>query len=622
MNEKIKRIKQRIQEWEHSLNNRILMIVYLCGILPILSIVVFVVISYRSGIIEKTEMMAESEIQYVASMISGRLDDAITVCQTLTYDGSYEGVWSDYQDGRKSESDFYSAIKIKLRRLFNLDRKYDGFAFYEVNHEQPVCFTSRMGESFNEYVEQIDPVIQTVRETENPDAQIIIIGDRIFIVRNLYTIGGYKKFGTLAVEMNTASLFRGITPGITENMAVFLNDKSGKILISGNISEPEQKKVEAKLWKTYDKKKNRTFLTANNLLHTGYMWNQNHDDYYLSVMYLAKNQEMYSELYDFYKVIMVVVLVMALTFVYIFYFLKRQISEPVTRMIEASKAIEEGALGTIVEGEEMPNKEFEYLKESFNKMSKQVKYLFDCAYDEKMARKDAKIMALQAQINPHFLNNTLEMMNWQARMSGDLEVSGMIESLGIVLDYNMNRESKRLTSLAEELRCADAYFYIISKRFGKRLTVEKEIDQELLQIRVPQLVLQPIIENAVVHGIERVKVGKIKIRIYRDKNIICLQVINSGKPMTEEEKCRIIHLLNQPSEEIQKGSGHHVSLAIRNINERVKLIYGDSYGLSIEPDGEYTVSTIKIPYQPTAEVDERERRKKLQKQLEITGRFE
>ena len=71
-------------------------------------------------------------------------------------------------------------------------------------------------------------------------------------------------------------------------------------------------------------------------------------------------------------------------------------------------------------------------------MSAQVKYLYDSMYSEKLARKDAQIQALQAQINPHFLNNTLEMMNWQARMSGDTVVSKMIESLGTVLDYRMN----------------------------------------------------------------------------------------------------------------------------------------------------------------------------------------
>ena len=150
-------------------------------------------------------------------------------------------------------------------------------------------------------------------------------------------------------------------------------------------------------------------------------------------------------------------------------------------MIDASKAIERGAIGTIVQDEKMPNIEFEYLREAFNKMSKQVKYLFDYAYDEKMARKDAKIMALQAQINPHFLNNTLEMMNWQARMSGNLEVSSMIESLGVVLDYNMNRESKRLTTLSQELRCADALFHIISSVLERDLPWRRKLIRNCFQ---------------------------------------------------------------------------------------------------------------------------------------------
>lgn len=93
------------------------------------------------------------------------------------------------------------------------------------------------------------------------------------------------------------------------------------------------------------------------------------------------------------------------------------------------------------------------------------------------------------QINPHFLNNTLEIMNWQARMSGDITICKMIESLGTVLDYHMDREDKRVIRLSEELRCADAYFYIISMRFGKRLVVERKIDNGLLQAMVPQLIL-------------------------------------------------------------------------------------------------------------------------------------
>jgi len=288
-------------------------------------------------------------------------------------------------------------------------------------------------------------------------------------------------------------------------------------------------------------------------------------------------------------------------------------------MIRASKEMEAGNLGTKIETR-MPNAEFSYLRTSFNQMSRQVKCLFDYAYDEKIARKDAKIMALQAQINPHFLNNTLEMMNWQARMSGDITVCKMIEALGTVLDYRMSRDQKNLINLAEELHCADAYFYIISMRFGKRLNLEKEIDEELMQMQVPRLILQPIIENAVVHGIEQVRSGMIKIHIYHDEKNIYLEVINSGKPMSQEDVERIQQILNADPSQIKKGKGQHTSLGIRNVNERIRLIYGEDYGLTITPYGEdKTRSVITLPYEDEAEKCRESEKEKVQNELKNIG---
>ncbi|HCA69648.1 MAG TPA: two-component sensor histidine kinase, partial [Lachnospiraceae bacterium] len=197
-------------------------------------------------------------------------------------------------------------------------------------------------------------------------------------------------------------------------------------------------------------------------------------------------------------------------FIYMLYFVSHHITKPMSRMIQAAQDIEKGDIGMQIEGEPMPNKEFAVLMESFNHMSSEIKYLFHTAYNEKIARKDAKILALQSQINPHFLNNTLEMMNWQARMAGDVTVSKMIEALGTLLNSSMSRSNKKMIPLSEELRSVDAYCYIISMRFGKRLKIEKEIDENLLQTMVPRLILQPLIENAVVHGVETVKSGIIK----------------------------------------------------------------------------------------------------------------
>jgi two-component system sensor histidine kinase YesM len=235
-------------------------------------------------------------------------------------------------------------------------------------------------------------------------------------------------------------------------------------------------------------------------------------------------------------------------------------------------------------------------------MSSEIKYLFEYAYSEKLARKDAKIIALQSQINPHFLNNTLEMMNWQARMAGDVTVSKMIEALGTLLNYSMDRSNKKMINLAEELRCVDAYCYIISMRFGKRLKIEKEIDNELLQLEVPQLILQPLIENAVVHGVEKVKSGTIWIKVYKKEKNAILQIINTGKEMTEEDLKRVRSILEGKYEQVGDKVGRHEALGIHNVNERIKLIYGEEYGLTIGPIAEEeTASTLTIPldYDPT-----------------------
>jgi len=346
----------------------------------------------------------------------------------------------------------------------------------------------------------------------------------------------------------------------------------------------------------YSKEINRKMLQAKDKFYTGLIYQQRFDDYHFGALLVVNENVIFSELKNLYLVMILIMLIIIPIFIYMLYFLTHHISNPMGRMIVAAKSLEKGEIGTQMEGKPMPNTEFDVLQVSFNRMSSEIKYLFDVVYSEKLARKDAKIMALQSQINPHFLNNTLEMMNWQARMAGDVTVSKMIEALGTLLNYSMDRTNKKLINLSEELRCVDAYCYIISMRFGKRLKIEKEVDGDLLQIKVPQLILQPLIENAVVHGVETVKNGTIQIKVYKDGENAILQIINTGKNMTQEAIDRVENILNGSYVQSSEEGDAHESLGIHNVNERIKLIYGDDYGLTIKPisEGE-TASTIILP---------------------------
>ena len=330
--------------------------------------------------------------------------------------------------------------------------------------------------------------------------------------------------------------------------------------------------------------------------YAGYAFYAATDNYELSIYYLMDEKELYSGIAHLNVIVIITLVAMACLMLLTYFYLSRQIEHPLKRLMDASMEIKDGKFGSVIDGEKMPNMEFDSLVSSFNAMSLQVKHLFDTVYMEKMATKDAQIAALQAQINPHFLNNTLEMMNWQARMNNDIEVCKMIESLGTVLDSSMNRRNDRLVRLADELRCGDAFLYIMSMRFGQRLKVERNIDESLQQIYVPQLILQPLLENAIKHGIEKVSSGTIWLEIYRDGENVNIDVINTGKPLTEKELVRIQEIIAGTYRLDKSEPGVHTSIGIYNVNKRISLIFGAEYGLKVmQTEDGRIVSRIVIP---------------------------
>ena len=268
-------------------------------------------------------------------------------------------------------------------------------------------------------------------------------------------------------------------------------------------------------------------------------------------------------------------------------FFDRMVKKPVDELVKAADEISRENYGYEIEAE-ANSKEFNFLNGAFNGMSRKLKQQFEQIYLEELAVRDANIKALQSQINPHFINNTLEIINWEARLNGIYKVSGMIEALSTMLNATLNRSNIQRIRLSEEMKYVDAYLYIISERMGKRLTVKKDIDESLLNETVPRLIAQPIVENAVEHGISDSGTGVVSIRIYAENEYMYMEVRNTGH-MTDQDRERIRALLSGETEGMDQRS---VSIGISNVNKRLKLMYGDSCGLSITDDAEGTVSLL------------------------------
>lgn len=568
-------------------------------LIPIAVFSFFIFYTYQNAYIEKSDNLIKNAVNVSGVLVMNEIDEAVTKMQKPTYEGEWESMFDKYAKGKVTRADYLTAIKASLISKFYMDDQIARYAFYMTGDESACCYSGKNGYSYEDYMTYVQPVVDEVMQKDSDYVEVYIIDNQIYLMRNLYTVKDYKKYGTLVVGINRSSLFQKIPLEESQNIRISVNGETEYLTKGKHADEANEKKenvyeqlVQVNRGLTMGQRV--TGITDRN--YAGYAFYAATDNYELSIYYLMDEKELYSGIAHLNVIVVITLAAMACLMLLTYFYLSRQIEHPLKRLMDASMEIKDGKFGSVIDGEKMPNMEFDSLVSSFNAMSLQVKHLFDTVYMEKMATKDAQIAALQAQINPHFLNNTLEMMNWQARMNNDIEVCKMIESLGTVLDSSMNRKNDRLVRLADELRCGDAFLYIMSMRFGQRLKVERNIDESLQQIYVPQLILQPLLENAIKHGIEKVSSGTIWLEIYRDGENVNIDVINTGKPLTEKELVRIQEIIAGTYRLDKSEPGVHTSIGIYNVNKRISLIFGAEYGLKVmQTEDGRIVSRIVIP---------------------------
>lgn len=205
---------------------------------------------------------------------------------------------------------------------------------------------------------------------------------------------------------------------------------------------------------------------------------------------------------------------------------------------------------------------------------------------------DAQMVAMQAQISPHFLSNALETMKWNAMLltGGENEVAKMAVSLSKLLRLTIGSNTS-IQSLETEIELAEKYLYIMQMRFKDQFEVEWQVDQQLLNYETILLVLQPLIENAIYHGIRPLEEkGLIKIILKENNNHIELIVADNGVGM-EKEKLDILR--NRLKNDVNL-SGDHVG--VRNVNHRIKLMFGQTFGVKVYSDkGLGTTIIVTMP---------------------------
>jgi len=233
------------------------------------------------------------------------------------------------------------------------------------------------------------------------------------------------------------------------------------------------------------------------------------------------------------------------------------------------------------------NDEIAMLGRSFTKMSARLKELINQVYITKIKQKEAELSALETQINPHFLYNTLDTIYWMSRMEKAFETSKLIEALAKLFRLSLNN-GKELIQLRDEVDHLKNYLIIQKKRYGDAINFNLDVEEDLLDSTVVKLVLQPLVENAIIHGIEKKEgTGNIFVTIKRVAENLIYEIKDDGKGVDVNEINQLLTVVGDSN----RGFG------IKNINDRLELYFGEQYGIQFSSEnGEGTTVTVTQPY--------------------------
>jgi two-component system, sensor histidine kinase YesM len=274
---------------------------------------------------------------------------------------------------------------------------------------------------------------------------------------------------------------------------------------------------------------------------------------------------------------------------YVFaYFLSTSPIRRINLLMKTMKKVQEGVLDVSIESKS--HDEIGKLIESFNYMIKKINILADEQYRSGKEIKNAELKALQAQINPHFLYNTLDLINWKAIDNNVPDIALIACALAKFYKLSLNK-GKEVVTLKDEITHVENYIQIQNMRFDNRIRLILEVDESLGQYAILKIILQPIVENSLIHGIlenRNQKEGIIRISAALDSGTLVISVEDNGVGITKEMS---MDILSSVSTNDNQGYG------IRNILYRIRIFYGQQYGLTYlpSPGGQGTLVEIRIP---------------------------
>ncbi|GAA0137732.1 sensor histidine kinase [Paenibacillus sp. YSY-4.3] len=415
------------------------------------------------------------------------------------------------------------------------------------------------------------------------------------LVRHIYRIPKRDKIGSLKIDINAHEMGRllvysGSDP-LGEQMRVFIVTDEGAVIYDNDDAYTGQR-VAAFAHALNADDRGEIVWQDKKYLYTseksGYTdWN---------ILILLSNEFLVAKQQEAQIILIIVGLIAAVLASIVAYMIARHVTKPLRELITEMNRVERGDLSGRMD---MKNRgELGVLSRVYNNMLNSISRLITEVYESKLAENNARLSALQAQINPHFLYNTLNIMKSISRLKGVEEVAEMSESLADLFKYTM-KNLQLPVSLRQELEHVDNYMNIQKHRFGDRFELRMEVPEELMNASVLKLTVQPLVENAIIHGFSRKKSdARIDLKIYTEGELLLISVSDNGLGIQEQELRKLERRLadyNKRSKHLMQEDTEGIGLS--NIHQRIQLLYGEMYGVKLASSwGAGTTVTLTFPY--------------------------
>lgn len=279
------------------------------------------------------------------------------------------------------------------------------------------------------------------------------------------------------------------------------------------------------------------------------------------------------------------------------FYLTHIVYNPVKKLTVAMEQVSAGNMDT--RAEVVSKDEIGLAAEEFNRMLDRIEELIVRLISEEKMKKDAELEALQYQITPHFMYNTLNSIKCYSMIRGEKELAGVIEDFVELLQICISKKGTFLT-VAEEMQVLQNYIRLQEFRNGEQFETKFEADEEAEQCLVPRLILQPLVENSILHGLDvKKEKGRLEITAAVKKNVLYLRVTDNGRGMTQEQ---IRELLTKKAKKT-KGL---TAVGVPNVRDRLKLYYGEKAELTYKSSCEGTTAEIYLPAIKSGEISNEE----------------